>query len=136
MKTLQEFLNANLIEGLTKEVPISERLKDENGELYKFKIRTITHEEVIELRTKAAKHGKDGKTAIDAGALDRSTVIAGTLEPNFKDAESLKAVGAATPEQYLNKVLLAGEVEKLAEKIGNFSGFNQNINELIKEAKN
>ena len=38
MSTLQDFLNRNLVDNLTKEVAISDRLRDENGALLKAKI--------------------------------------------------------------------------------------------------
>lgn len=52
------------------------------------------------------------------------------------DRFTLKKLNCSTAEQYLNKVMLAGEIERLAREIFVFSGFGQNINELIEEAKN
>lgn len=136
MKTLQEFLNANAVEGLTKEIAVSERIKDENGELYKFKIKTMTQKELDNLRAKSTTYGKGNKKIWDNAKFNSAVVINNTIYPNFKDAENLKKLGAVTPEDYLDKVLLAGEINRLSIEIMSFSGFNQDINELIEQAKN
>ena len=51
-ETLQEFLNQNLVEGMTKEIPVSNRLRDSNGKLFTAMIKTVTQKEVKELRRK------------------------------------------------------------------------------------
>jgi len=136
MTTLQEFLNQNLVEGMTKEVPISDRLRDENGSLYKAKIKTMTLKEFNELKRDCTKTNKKGKPEVNSEKLNTAIVIENTVNPNFKDAESIKKTGCINPEQYLNKVLLSGEVTALSEEILDFSGFNTNMNELINEVKN
>lgn len=133
--TLQEFLNNNIVEGATKEVIISERFKDENGNILKFKIKPISQKALNTIRNKHSKQ-KGNKVIVDSAALSSEVIINCTVEPNFKDTKSLEAVGVFSPEDYLNKVLLAGEVNTLEKAILDFSGFGQNINELIEEAKN
>lgn len=137
MKSLQEFLNSNPVEGITKEVAISDRLKDENGNFFKFKIKAMTNDEYNEAVKKANKiNGDDGKIEFNSKLYMDMVVINNTLEPNFKDAESIKKLGLATPEQYLGKVMLAGEIAALAKEINKLSGFNKNMDALIEEAKN
>lgn len=137
MKSLQEFLNANPVDDLTDEVIISGRFKDENGNFYKFKIKVMSSEELGQYRKKAMKVDPKKKTVeVNTGQLAKDIVINHTIEPDFKDAESIKKTGCVTPEQYLDKVLLPGEIEELAEQIQRLSGFNNDINELIEEAKN
>lgn len=58
-----------------------------------------------------------------------------TVDPNFKDAESIKSLGCQTPEQYINKVLFPGELEELVNQIRKFLGFDKDLKGLIKEAK-
>ena len=38
---LQEFLNANIVEGREKEIVLNDRFKDEEGKILKFKIRSM-----------------------------------------------------------------------------------------------
>jgi len=136
MTTLQEFLNQNTVEGITKKVPVSERIKDKDGKLFEFKIKSISQREVRALRTKHTKTNKKGKQEIDSEALNEELVIGCTIDPNFKDAESIKKVGCVTPSQYLNKVLLPGEIDNLNKAILELSGFGTSIDELIEEVKN
>jgi hypothetical protein len=138
MSTLQKFLNTNPIDGLTEEVPISERFKDEKGKLLKFKIRVMSSVELGEYRKKAMKVNpkSKNKVEVDANQLTSAIVINHTVDPNFKDAESIKEMGCSTPEAYLNKVLLPGEIDDLSERIQSLSGFNKSMDDLVEEAKN
>ena len=137
MSKLQKFLNANPVAGMTKEVVVSDRFRDEEGNLLKFTIRSISPSEFEEIRKKALSLKKGGKEIeFDTGKFNMALVINCTVDPNFKDAESIKQLGCATPEQYVNKVLLAEEVEELAQQIRAFSGFDKDLDELVKEAKN
>ena len=59
-----------------------------------------------------------------------------TIEPNFKDADSIKKAGCQSPEQFLYKSLLAGEIAELAQQISALSGFDADMEEMVEEAKN
>lgn len=136
MSKLQQFLNANPVAGLTTEVIISDRFKDENGNILKFKIRSISAAEFEEIRKKAMTIKNGGKDVeFDTGKFNMDLIIRCTVDPNFKDAESIQKLGCSTPENYVNMVLLAGEVEELAMQIRKFSGFDKNLDDLVEEAK-
>ncbi len=134
--TLQDFLNQNLVEGMTKDIPISDRLRDENGKLYTATIKTVSQKEIKELRRKHTKIDKDGKPTVNSEAFAEELVVENTLTPNFKDAESIKKTGCINAYQYLNKVLLSGEVSTLHQAILDFSGFKTDIDKLAEEIKN
>lgn len=134
--TLQDFLNAHPVDNLTEEVVISDRFKDADGNLLKFKIKAMTNPEFDELRKRSTEIKKNRKIEFDVSKFNCGVVINHTLEPSFKDAESIKKLGCATPEEYLNKVLLAGEIATLAEHIQRISGFTTEMSELVDEAKN
>lgn len=137
MSTLQEFLNSNPIDNLEEEVAISDRFKDAEGNLMKFKIRVMTSRELGEYRKKALKIGKRGKSyEVDSQVLTNSIVVNHTVVPDFRDAESIKKMGVMTPEDYMHRVLLPGEIDDLALKIQELSGFNKDFEELVDEAKN
>lgn len=139
MDTLQEFLNANPVDNLTDEVIISDRFKDKNGNIFKFKIKAMTNEDFEIARKKAMKLNlQKGKrdVSFDNRAFNESIVINNTLYPDFKNAESIKALGCMSPEQYLNKVLLSGEIAELAQQIQVLSGFEKDLSELAEEVKN
>lgn len=138
MSKLQEFLNTHPVDQVTQEVIISDRFKDENGKLIKFKIKAATNAEYENARKKAMaiRAKKNSTVEFDSKKFNESLVIDNTLDPDFRDAGSIKVTGTISPEGYLNKVLLSGEVNTLAEKILELSGFNKDMDEEIEEAKN
>lgn len=139
MSTLQEFLNSHPVDNLTEEVAISDRFKDSNGKLLKFKIRAMSADDLAAYQKRAMKinpKSKDRQVEIDSGAITKAIVINHTVNPSFKDAESIRALGCADSDAYLQKVLLAGEIEELSKEIQRISGYNANFEELVDEAKN
>lgn len=133
---LQEFLNQNIVDDVTAEVVVSERLKDGNGDLYKFKIKAMTSKEFEEIRKNCAKRNKKGTVEVDENKLSNLMLLNSVIYPDFKDVESLNKLGCVTSEQYINKVLLAGEIHTLVQEIQTLSGFNKDIGELKEEVKN
>jgi hypothetical protein len=137
--SLQEFLNSNPVGGVTAEVPVSPRFKDKDGKPMLFTIRAMTQDEFESLRKRATRITVERgmqKVDFNSGQFTIDMVVEQTVDPNFKDAASLQAMDCATPAQYVNKVLLAGEVNELAAQINTLSGFGTNINTLVEEAKN
>lgn len=130
---LELFLMENPIDNIVEKVVISERFKN-----LPFKVRPLTNDEYAEINKRALKI--DGKKVnFDTKKFNVLAAIECTIEPNFRSAEAIKAHKVSTPEQYISKVLLPGEIAALAEKISKISGFNQtveDIEELKEEAKN
>lgn len=135
MSTLQDFLNANPVDNLTEEVVVSERIKSNEGNLYKFKIKVMTNATFTDLRKRATKT-KGRKVEFDANEFNMGIIIEHTLEPDFKNADSLKKLNCSTPGQYVEKVLLPGEIVELAAQIQKLSGFDVEMETLVEEAKN
>lgn len=135
MSTLQDFLNSNPVDNLTDEVPISDRFKDKKGNLLKFKIKAMDDTAFEEIRKRSMQRVGKNRTELKLKEFNSAIAISHTLEPNFKDAESIKKLGCATPEEYLSKVLLPGEIVKLSDEIQQLSGF-KSLDELVEEAKN
>lgn len=129
--SLQDFLIQNSVEGITKEFVLSQRLKN-----FKFKIKPMTGAEFNQYQQLATKMSRHNKVEFDSKKFNEASIINHTVEPNFKDAESIKKAGCKTAEEFLNKCLLAGEQVDLAGEISKLSGFDQDINELREEAKN
>lgn len=137
MTTLTEFLLQNPVNDVTDEVAISERLTNsETKQPYKFMIKAVTGDEFAEYQKLCLTYGKKGKVNFDNNRLNQLLVINHTLDPDFKNAENIKQAGCVTPEQYMKKVLLAGEIINLAQKISELSGFDKEIDELVEDAKN
>lgn len=135
MSKLMDFLVSNPIENLTEDIIISDRFKV-GEEILKFKIKAVSPDEFSELQKQCTKVGKKGKVNFDSKMFNDQLVINYTVEPNFRDAEAIKRAGCMTPEQFLNKVLLAGEVAALVEEISTLSGFDKDLDSLREDAKN
>ncbi|WP_025026336.1 phage tail assembly chaperone [Caldalkalibacillus mannanilyticus] len=138
MNTLQEFLNANPVDNITEEVVISDRFKGNNGELFKFKIKAMSNEDFEQIRKKSTIVHTKGKrqVEVDVQKMNNDIIIQNTLEPSFKDAESIQKLGCVTPDEYLSKVLLPGEIAELSRRIQQLSGFDRDMDDLVEEAKN
>jgi len=132
--TLQSFLNQNTVDGIFNEIVVSDRFRNDDGDIFKFKIKAMTQNSFEDVKKKAA-FGRTNSD-IDEDILNCFIVIENTVEPSFKDSESLKLLGCSSPKQYLNKVLLSGEISFLAEEIIKLSGFNRSFDELVEDVKN
>ncbi|WP_067843598.1 phage tail assembly chaperone [Amphibacillus sediminis] len=136
MSKFQDFLNQNTVDNLTTNVVFSERLKDQDGQYFTAKIKAMTDAEFEAYRKASMTTRKNGKFELDLQQFNSKIIIGNTLDPNFKDAESIKAHGCTTPQQYLSKVLLAGEIAELSKQIQQFSGFDTDFDTLKEEVKN
>lgn len=126
--TLSEFFNRNKLEGQTKEIVITDRIKDENGENFKFIIKPIGSDEFKDIGEKAD---------IKKVSVDTLLVVNNCIYPNFKKKDEMKEAGFSTAVEYVNAVLGAGEVIKLANEIMNFSGFGKkDVEKDVETVKN
>lgn len=136
---LQEYLNQNNVVGLKRKVAISKRLVNpDTGELYEFEIRALSpkeHENARKMATTMPKR-KSERVQFDNTIFYDQVILAGCIEPNFKDANSIAELNCVSPEDYLHKVLLPGEIVNLSDEIVKFSGFDEDVEELVEEAKN
>lgn len=125
MSKLTDFLAGNVVDNLTAEVAVSKRIPG------KFKIKVIGNQEREELSQRATIKG-----VYSATKFARLVILNCVLEPALNDATLMEKVGANTPEEVIEKCLLAGEQEELFKEIVKLSGFDKNINESIETAKN
>ena len=137
MSELQDFLNS-MSSDITDDVAVSERFVDKKGNLLKFKIKSMGYDDYESARIQATimPKRKNEQIRFDSKIFNDKIIINNVIDPNFKDAESIKKKGCATPEQYLHETLLPGEINELANKISALSGFDKDFDEEINEAKN
>lgn len=131
MSSLLDFLIEHPVDNLTTDVIVSTRLSK-----FPFKIRAMTGPEFSNYQQLATTIGRHKKVTFDSKLFNEIVVINHTVEPNFKDAETIKRAGCQTPEEFLYKSLLAGEISELAQQISALSGFDKDLEETIEEAKN
>ena len=125
MSKLTDFLAGNVVDNLTAEVAVSKRIPG------KFKIKVLGNQEREELSQRATI-----KVVYSATKFAKLVILNCVLEPALNDATLMEKVGANTPEDVIEKCLLAGEQEELFKEIVKLSGFDKNINESIETAKN
>lgn len=131
MGALLEFLVQNPVDNVTEQVVVSKRL-----EQFPFTIKAMTGQEFSEYQKLATAIGKKKKVSFDTQKFNEQVVLNHVIEPNFRDAESIKAAGCMSPEQFLYRSLLAGEISELSNKISVLSGFDADMEETVEEAKN
>lgn len=124
----------------TKEVVISNRFRDEEGNPVPFTIKALTQEQNDALTRKCRRVQTvkgQRQEYLDTVQLNRELVIAATVEPDFSSAEVCDAYGTKIPTQVPGKMLLAGEYDRLLQEILVLSGFDTGAAaELEEEAKN
>ena len=132
-KDLVSFLQKNPVDGITHEISIPGRLAE-----FKFEIKPMTSKEFHKYQQIATTliPGKAKDAKFNSGRFNELVIINHVTYPNFKDATLLSNAGVNTPEEYLNKFLLAGELANLTEEISIISGFQQTEVELEEEVKN
>ena len=131
MSSLLDFLAENPVENVSERVVISARLAN-----FPFTIKGVSGQQFAEYQKQATKMGGKKKVEFDNKKFNELIVINHTVEPNFRDAEAIKKANCQTPEEFLYRSLLAGEIATLSEKISSLSGFDKDIDEEIEEAKN
>lgn len=136
MTQLIDFLLANPVDTITEEVVVSKRLKDEKGNLLKIKIKPMLNEQYLEYQKQCVVPNKKGGVDFNTKRFNQLVILNHTIEPDFRNSELIKKAGCTTPEQLLNKFLLAGEIQVLSEQIRNISGFADSLDDLVDEVKN
>lgn len=131
--SLSQFLADNPVAGVVDEIYVSPRFKKAG---FKFKISAMTGEQFQAYSQQATAVGRHKKVRFDSKLFNELVVINHTVEPNFKDAAAIKAANCSTPEQYMYRSLLAGEISELSNQISALSGFDEDPEELVDEVKN
>lgn len=131
MRRLKDFLlEGTRRVGQTKDVTIT--VAEESMQVT---IRAISYDDYEDIR-RGSLILKGNQQDFRIGKFNLGLVLAGTVDPDFKDAALLQKAGVATPEDLIKTMLLPGEIEALAQEILKLSGLNTSINELKEEAKN
>lgn len=132
MTELQMFLMENPVDNITAKIKLGGRLKD-----FEFEIKPMNNNDMSRYQKLCIKNPNSAKKKeFDIQKFNELVVINNVISPNFKDPEWMKSVGVLTPEALVAKVLLAGEISELSEKISEISGFVDNSEELEDEVKN
>lgn len=120
MDALKLLLDANVPELPEKELKVK-RLSSMCGEPVVFKLKALPYNRATDL------------TKNQPEDLNVHIVLAGTVEPNLKDADLMAKYYASTPAELVKKLLLPGEIEDISREIEKLSGYRQVTVEEIKK---
>lgn len=137
MSKLKAFLQPS-VAGITREVMVSDRFKDENGEAQPFVIQAIGQDENERLADMSrVEQPVSGMpiNALDNVAYTRRLLKACVKDPDLSDSELCKYYGTMDPEEVLGKMLSIGEYQLLTEEVLNINGV-KGRREKMKAAKN
>ena len=130
--SLTDFLCADPVQDETEKVVLCERLKD-----FEFEIGAMDKKQYDGyINQCVVKDGKGKVVKQNIALFNELVVINHCLYPDFRSTDFVQKAGAITPGQALYKVLKLGEVEKLADCILKFNGFDRDFETLRKKAKN
>ena len=134
MSSLKAFLNPIKVEN--KEVIVSNRFQ-EDGKPVPFIIKPISEKEnELLLRKHIKKDKKTGQEVLDRTAYSHALVAAAVVYPDLKNAELQKAYGVLGEAELLSAMLTIGEYATLSQAVTELSGLDEDINDLIDDAKN
>lgn len=133
MTPLQSFLIEAAKEIKNVEIHLNGRLHEQT-----FIIKGLTLDELNDARKRAINPNGKGSERLNGVELTKNTIIAGCVEPNFKNEDFVKACGCITPSEVVGKVLLAGEATELSREIMKASGYdddNDDDSDKLEKAK-
>lgn len=131
-ETLEEFLIDNKVGDETVKIVLCERLKD-----YEFEIGTMSRDELEKYQKSCSIRGRNGKVnKVDNKAFETLVITNHCIYPNFKSVDFLSKLGVNTPEEAISKTLKVGERQYLLNRILEFNGFDDDFEELQRQAKN
>lgn len=126
MKISDFLINNNVGNILEKEVIISDRFVDDEGNYIPFKIRNIKQEEMVDINRLIGG---------DKYLADIYVVANCCIEPNFNSIELQNHYGVTSGNELVSKILLAGEINTISSEILKLSGYGKDFEQLIKEGK-
>lgn len=110
-------------------------IKDEKGNIIKWKLRPLETSEEEEIREEAMENEK-GKLKLNMKKYLEKLITASVVYPNLYNADLQDSYNTKTPEELLKQIVnTPGEYSALAKLVQEKNGFNS-LKESIEEAKN
>lgn len=138
MNSLYAFLHP-VEEQQEKDVYISDRFRDENGNVQPFRIRALSQEDNERINRMCTTEKTVRGNRIekhDSAAYTNRLVLEGTVFPNFAAKELCDHYKVMDPAEVPKKMLYAGEFAALMKAIMELSGFNRDLSDIEDAAKN
>lgn len=135
---LSGFFRENVIKPENIKYVVSNRFLDENKKPIEWELKPITSKDDEDLRKRAMQklRPQNGQYEFDQNKYVSLLAAACTVCPDLNDADLQDSYGVMGAEELLKIMLLPGEYADYLGKIQEICGFNKNMNDLVKEAKN
>ena len=102
-------------------------LSERAGKPMDFTVRELRYNEVRDIhRMEGGRPEGDVATAV---------VLSGVVEPDLRSAALLERYCVPTPDMLLPKLLSAGEIDELAMRIEQLSGYRRTVTEIVEDIK-
>ena len=137
MSALKAFLQPP-VTGVTKEVIVSDRFKDEFGKPVPFVIKAISQKENEKLARMSREMAKINGAPVEKlnnVLYTKRLINACVQEPDFSNQEICKYYGTEDPLDVPSQMLSIGEYNRLSEAIMELNGMRDS-GEIMEEAKN
>lgn len=129
-----DFMRPNVDKVGEIEVQVSDRIKSA------FRIRPLSEDEMTTIRKRNTKMVKRPKGGImektDTRSVIQDVTCAAVVYPDLKNAELQKSWDVMGEAALLKAMLLPGEIDDLAGAVMKLSGYDENLDDLVDEAKN
>ena len=141
MGSIKAFLQPPVMEE-TKEVIVSKRFKDENGNPVPFVIRVIdqeTNDKLINQATRKTRKNGQIVRDFDEERYAKLLLSSCVVEPDFKNSEICAYYKAVDPLDVPGRMLNVGEYNYLVKKIRELNEIalsDEEFEGLVEEAKN
>ena len=120
MDVLELLLNSTPAKLPEKDYKIKRLSKECGGDVI-FRLRALPYSRVAEVRR------------VDPENQQLHIILAGVIAPDLRNAALLEKYGGATPVDMLKEMLLPGEIDDLAIRIEQLSGYKSVVVEEIKK---
>lgn len=135
--SLVRFFKENTAERIVqKDIIISDRFKDENGNLIAFKIQSLEPKQFGKIQDSAYTIDvKSQKMNFNSDIYKRNLMASCVVYPDLMDSELQDNYGVTNPQDLLNEMLSAGEFNALYQEVEKINS-TKSIEELKGEVKN
>ena len=134
MSDMKSFIMDNAFKIKNKEIFVSDRFKNENGETEKWIIAPITEKENEDIKRSAGFFEGSGKDNIEKYICRLCAKC--VKYPNLNDVTLQESYGVFGSKKKKKTMLYAGEYACLVKEVREINGFDKKFDDIKKEAKN
>lgn len=133
---IKPFLKNNVVlANTTEEFFVSDRFKDEDGNVIPFVLRMLKPSEIVAIQNSGLVKKAKGYE-VDSAIIQKNLVVASVEEPDLINAELLASYGVNTPHELLDEMLTGAEYLSLSAKCMSLQGLDKTLDEKVNEVKN